>query len=1269
MSDDQLPSSPAKERHQSVLLPTPLLPGAINVGKFGVQRVEHTHQDGRSMRPMSCDSDISSITESEYAVLRAADDPKTNYILDHGMEAAIAAEERGEFEGTSNGGTSAFWRHPAPKYNSPNRAWEKSGARSEPCKLTQHRQLGEASESREERGETKWPYGPAPLLSETVRAASNQKTVVLKSSPDLVTKKQHYEGCILCSPLGSPRSSSIATSEPHEYLLAPSDQRAGPPPTVPLPRIGNSVSEHVLEGELGRGSYYHSFPTTASLHPTAVSSVERNNNASRKRPYDHGASFSTVPLDTSSVATTDEALVSGVRDTFIGQSKEMAWSTEVGESSKMAQDFALYSDGQMDDAASEQSSESQVPLSPKSSPATARTILKRFSGNNTTFLPESGKCDIESTLRRKSWKKMVVTTGEMTPSKSKPEHRSPKRYNLTPVIQGVGILDDSNLTHPGQRIDSYEMVELGLNSMPQTPRAPTTPKSPMSTRFRRMSTVALIASINKSKSHAETMRRRKITKWILITSVVVAFIVGLTMLILFVALPASIKGEANNSIRNVSSIVISDVTPQSAALQLNLRVGASSGVPAYDYNGLELYFKDLNSSTPLSRVEKRNQALVRRDNTDYVQLLVSDLSTIISTNDTRAVNGSDREVDVLLAGPGYPNQTFAISNLEAWQGLLSTLLFNDTFQLRIQGIAFKKIAGVKISVDLDRTLNSAGMSNFTDMRITEYQFATDGAFDGVVSWSNPSMIDLALDEFDFDLYIGQSLVGNGSFPEFHITSENSFSNFSAFVDVGKFSNDTELLSSLLSAVSGSSTPQIRFQGRYAFSNGTEIPWLSAILRNFEKSVPVAVNQSNKGTAQNFAMNLTMVGNGTDLFAVRDGWVSFDTDYLEQMNNFSVAVRSAGYNMQFVLPGQDRVFAELRSDLATNTTTRKTSRGETTVFSALGDSVVSVTDDSIWNGDFLKGFISEKLVPVVVKGNFRVDVETVYGDSVVDGLSFGENDWSINGLDGLDAVGLRPLELGDVRIVGSLTGTVGSLGGLEMKADVGIYSSGDFAVDLGDLEFHLNYDGEDIGNITLENISLSPGQNQHTTTIMLGSESTTAVSHFLSEFLRAGNVTVQLQGYDGTSAVNSINGALSTRVISAVVSSPGYSFVYYINFKFTSNDVEAVFSVINPLQIPITVASLDLTVTSPGSSTPLGGITKSFTAAERVQVNPAENNGMVQTVMVLQTSIPVAVRNRDSLARAVDNGVVDVNGTLGIVWGGWEMEVQYGQRVRVGQDAS
>lgn len=83
------------------------------------------------------------------------------------------------------------------------------------------------------------PLGRLPLF-DRVEAA---KKINLNESETFEQEhptSRHYEGCILCTPQPSPRT-SLASSEEGDLqlFLAPSKQSAGPPPTEPLPALAD----------------------------------------------------------------------------------------------------------------------------------------------------------------------------------------------------------------------------------------------------------------------------------------------------------------------------------------------------------------------------------------------------------------------------------------------------------------------------------------------------------------------------------------------------------------------------------------------------------------------------------------------------------------------------------------------------------------------------------------------------------------------------------------------------------------------------------------------------------------------------------------------------------------------------------------------------------------------------------------------------------------------------------------------------------------------
>lgn len=540
-------------------------------------------------------------------------------------------------------------------------------------------------------------------------------------SDKMEQRVKHYEGCMLCSPLPSPRE-SISSTVPEGPLFAPSDQHAGPPPNVPLPLLKQQLmddrikasttlpsintlkSYHELEGEVAqydesadnlledtiggsqlsppksrqpgaertfnpRDHIYHQLAHSDSLS-TLLEGDEESHYSRHQSPYLIVAQVSGEASNRQSRRNSRECEFSRPQTT----GKDSPFSRpNTGPANNSEQELISFPNQDVP------FSRFRNPLKFESPFAKSTNPFKRRSDNGGQ-LSAIYERDLRS--RRTSWRSLrrenpygiselepeIIELGDAT------DNTSNRQFSTSREVSGykVDIRTEPQAStgiHPGIRRDrpgmdgSYEVVDLG-------------------------SQIDNVLSTASYKARALAIRRTNArwgrAKWGIFGCVAVTIALIVILLVwdpspyelprlisrsIFVAFPRAAQKAVNRSKVEIASMSLSEATLDTVKLNMNgfLTTGTSINANLLPTN-FSLVLKNI------SDMMKRGTPVSREDG------ILGYLSLLESVNLSKGPTASR----ITLEG-GY-NGLFNISNVDAWSGFLQVIVLGvEGTEVEIQG--------------------------------------------------------------------------------------------------------------------------------------------------------------------------------------------------------------------------------------------------------------------------------------------------------------------------------------------------------------------------------------------------------------------------------------------------------------------------------------------------------------------------------------------------------------------------------------------------------
>jgi len=282
---------------------------------------------------------------------------------------------------------------------------------------------------------------------------------------------------------------------------------------------------------------------------------------------------------------------------------------------------------------------------------------------------------------------------------------------------------------------------------------------------------------------------------------VIVFLVVLVIIIIFAIIPAVAQNKVNKSKLTLDALEIKDASAEKFTVSMKSTIETGGGI---------------------SKKTKLDPMTVQL----YIKGLHDPIQPFMYLNLPEIQNGGDVPVNL---------ENYVVDINKETSGALdefaAALMGNVTLKLSIKGKTKLRLGSLKMNVDYNEDVETAGLNHLDGMVITQIktQKNTTANMVGDVMIPNPSVFTLHMGDVGLTIGNGQAVVGNGTLPNLTLRPGNNTYPFLGLVGAENVASVARLALTGGKLVIGST-------GSYV--DGKKVPWLSKPLEAMTLLVPV-----------------------------------------------------------------------------------------------------------------------------------------------------------------------------------------------------------------------------------------------------------------------------------------------------------------------------------------------------------------------------------------------------------------------------------------------
>ncbi|KAJ5670730.1 uncharacterized protein N7477_006093 [Penicillium maclennaniae] len=278
--------------------------------------------------------------------------------------------------------------------------------------------------------------------------------------------------------------------------------------------------------------------------------------------------------------------------------------------------------------------------------------------------------------------------------------------------------------------------------------------------------------------------------WVHLIIFIAVFLIIL-LPVVYVAYPKIAQHDVNDSTLNITSMVISNPTPESFNLMQTQVIGSHSSFHPKIY-AFEAVVSLLGAALPFATV---------------------DVPSVTSSDGAKLV----------------VEQTVDLSNASAFGGFAAAVMLNEEVSLNIYGKPGLKEGGLpKTTVTYNKTVTMKGLNKLDGFNVTEFHITKLGSgqnMNGTVFIPNPSVMTISMGNVTLDLSVGGTFMGQSYLNNLTIQPGNNYFPMTSAI------NQTTILNLISSKDNPYTDGLVPFviTGNSSVYNGKELPYFTQAL--------------------------------------------------------------------------------------------------------------------------------------------------------------------------------------------------------------------------------------------------------------------------------------------------------------------------------------------------------------------------------------------------------------------------------------------------------
>lgn len=548
----------------------------------------------------------------------------------------------------------------------------------------------------------------------------------------------------------------------------------------------------------------------------------------------------------------------------------------------------------------------------------------------------------------------------------------------------------------------------------------------------------------------------------------------------------------------------------------------------------------------------------------------------------------------VAAGHGRIQQAtvFNVMDQDAF-GLFTAFLLSEpefTWQLRCPNVHVEAFSVLPTFKNLEFVKNVVfeGINGFTDVKVLDFQLPGDDPAGGITTQVvtqlfNPSPFGIQVGTLILGLYYQNVFLGNVRSDDVNITTGLNTVIISGQL-IPHLDNTTELdlIGQLFTGyINGEAVPVEARGVSTQQANGDVISWLAAGITALTVQVPLqspepidpikgitidylSLIYSTETPYNPIAFSDSLVGNITLPFGFSLDIISLSNAITLLYQGASVAILNAPYSD-----------SETRLNLI--------SAGQTSgsIDITLPQTPLLLPNDTEAARQQLVNFQSalvyESEAGVTLSGSAKALTDTPIGRVLLDGIKFEVG----SGLYGLEGLLKYPTVINSVDVVGGVPD------GIELMVATTIVNPSNLNISVGDTTFNLGYQDVLLGNVTLPNLILEIGRVDSLASSYFDANRAPQGLDVLNRFISGQTTQVDITGFAGSSAVESLNALLGNIHLNATLPALSQNLVQSANLTvldttgITDSVANSIVFLANPFTSGLTINSISANASSKG----------------------------------------------------------------------------------------
>ncbi|KAJ1923184.1 hypothetical protein IWQ60_006039 [Tieghemiomyces parasiticus] len=541
----------------------------------------------------------------------------------------------------------------------------------------------------------------------------------------------------------------------------------------------------------------------------------------------------------------------------------------------------------------------------------------------------------------------------------------------------------------------------------------------------------------------------------------------------------------------------------------------------------------------------------------------------------------DMEPLSISGGSGRLRQTstFRITSQENFGKFAQAMMKEPEFQWTLKTTLHVSAMGLsRGGIPMDKTVTMQGMGGFKDVEVLDFDLPGDHPDGGIqlnlrARISNPSPIGVSLGRLQMDVMYGDTYVGPVEVANAVVQPGDTELTMEGRMIPQIDEADLERMSDLMTRFVGGQELATEARGVAVMPDGVHpVGWLTEGIRGMVMQVGLKMpNQMD------FIRGIDIQEMDMD--------ISPETAYnpLTSSNRvvaetnlpfgFTIDVHEVRQSMNLMNDGKT-----LASMSIPFTPALESDMKNGVLAFALPASELRVPDDGHGEFDkFIQKLTMAKEADFDIEGEADVRAETPIGLVQLSGIKFTVKT-SMEGMEGLSSV---PTKIESFEVTG------GTKDAMLLDIDVSLINPSRVQIHTGDVHFLMLYEGDRVGKVTLPDLTLHRRDNQIKARAEFDPNASPKGKKMLSEFMTGDAGTVEISGFEGSSAVPSLNSGMSLVKLASAMPGLDAQLVEGASFTVLDDTVKthvahAGVTILNPFKADLSILKIQSKINAHGA---------------------------------------------------------------------------------------